>query len=161
MPHFSLIFGHFLALGRVLRKLPPNCQIHEAFSQIAQSFPNGLFYVDIWPYGKPLLVITTPAATLQAQKYGLSKPLEVFAPLNAITGGESLLTMADHTWTKWRNLFNPDFSTGHMLKLAPLIVQEVAIFRQNLRDRARRSELFQLEELTLRLALDVIGTVTM
>lgn len=161
MPEFNLAFGHFLALSRVLRRLPPNCQIHEAFSQIARRFPNGLFYVDIWPYAQPLLIVTTPSAALQVQQNGLSKPSEVFAPVNKITGGESLLTMVDSTWKTWRNLFNPGFSAGYVLEMVPLIVQEVAVFRQKLQDRAHVSELFQLEEMTIRLALDVIGTVSM
>ena len=161
MPEFSLVGGHFLALGRVLRKLPPNCTIHVAFLQMAWKFPNGLFYIDLWPYSRPLLIITTPSAALQIQQNGLSKPPEIYAPLNTLTGGESLLTASDAGWKKWRSLFNPGFSAKHMLELVPLMVEEIDVFRQILQERARASEFFQLEEMTLRLTLDVISAMSM
>ncbi len=72
-----------------------------------------------------------------------------------------MLTASDAVWKKWRSLFNPGFSAKHMLELVPLMVKEIDVFRQILQERARASEVFQLEEMTLRLTLDVIGAVSM
>lgn len=69
--------------------------------------------------------------------------------------------MGGPTWKKWRALFNPGFSAGYMMGLSPAIADEVAVFCSLLRDRVREGQVFQLEDLTLKLTLDVIGSVTL
>jgi cytochrome P450 len=62
---------------------------------------------------------------------------------------------------KWRGLFNPGFRSGYMLECVPLIVSEVNVFQRLLRERAVAAEVFKLEEMTLRLTMDVIGAVAL
>jgi len=161
MPEFSLLGGHFLALGKVLRQLPRDCTVHTAFLQFAKKFPNGLFYIDVWPYSKPLLIVTTPSGAQQLQASGLPKPDGIRSVLDDLLGGENLLTVEGEKWKRWRTMFNPGFGAGYMLGLVPVILEEVCVFRDLLEKRAREGKMFQVEELTLRMTLDIIGAVSM
>ncbi|KAI1404871.1 cytochrome P450 [Hypoxylon fuscum] len=91
----------------------------------------------------------------------LDKPTAMCSTLEVINGGPSLMTMHESTWKQWRGLFNPGFAAGYMTGLAPAIADEVAVFCKLLRDLARKGDMFQLEEYTLRLTFDVISRVTL
>ena len=161
MPEFKLAAGHFLALKETLMHLPTNTTLHTVMLQLSKKFPSGIFYVNLWPYSGTLMVVSTPSAAAQVQGFELEKPSMLCEPLETLTGGPSLLTMQGATWKKWRSLFNPGFSAGYMMGLAPAIADEVAVFCALLRERARQGEVFQLEDLTLKLTIDVIGSVTL
>lgn len=161
MPEFKLLAGHFLALKGILMHLPTNTTMHTTMHHLSKRFPSGIFYINLWPFSGNLLVITTPSGAAQVQALELEKPSILCEPLNTLTGGPSLITMQGPTWKKWRTLFNPGFSAGYMMGLAPLIADEVSIFCDLLRERVRRGEMFQLEDLTLKLTIDVIGSVTL
>ena len=81
--------------------------------------------------------------------------------LNPIAGKHNLLTMEGSIWKQWRGNFNPGFSAGQITSLIPSIVQEVVVFRDLLRERARHNEVFQLEYMALNLSIDIIGKVVM
>lgn len=162
MPKFKLIAGHFLALKDTIKALPPNTTLHTVMAQLSKKFPSGIFYISMWPFmSEPLMVVTTPSAASQVQGLDLGKPPALCVPLETLTGGPSLITMHGGTWKKWRALFNPGFSAGYMMGLAPAIADEVAVFCGLLRQRASQGKVFQLEDLTLRLTCDVIGSVTL
>jgi cytochrome P450 len=161
MPEFKLIAGHFLALKKTLAQLPAKTTFHTVMMQLSKSFPAGIFYINLWPYSGTLMVVTTPSAAIQVQNFDLEKPSMLREPLDNLTGGPSLLTMGGTTWKKWRTLFNPGFSPGYLIGLAPAIADEVAILCSLLRERARQGKVFQLEDLTLKLTVDVIGSVTL
>lgn len=153
--------GHLLTLGRLTKGLPKDCTVHAIFVKICHKFPNGLCYMDVWPYTRPLLIVSTPQAALQVQQSNLSKDEAICAGLNKLMGGKSLLTSPEIEWKKWRGIFNPGFSTGYILECVPLIVREAEVFRQLLRKRASALEIFKMEEMTLRLTMDVIGAVAL
>jgi hypothetical protein len=100
MPEYSRIAGHLLVLGRLMKTLPKDCTVHAIFVKICHKFPNGLCYIDIWPYSRSLLIVSTPSAALQVQQRSLPKDVNICAALNKIMGGESLLTAPD---TQWKN----------------------------------------------------------
>ena len=56
-------------------------------------------------------------------------------------------------------LFNPGFSAGYMMGLAPFIADEVAVFCGLLRERVKRKKMFKLKDLILKLTVDVIDSV--
>lgn len=72
-----------------------------------------------------------------------------------------MITMSGEVWKTWRNLFNPGFSPSYLLQLAPLIVDEVNVFCSLLREQAKVDGIFQLEDLTLRLTVDIIASVAL
>jgi sterigmatocystin biosynthesis cytochrome P450 monooxygenase len=161
MPDFKLIAGHFLALKETSKALPANTTFHTVIAQLSKRFPTGIFYLNLWPFSGTLMVVTTPSGASQVQGFNLGKPPILCTPLDTLTGGPSLITMQGTTWKKWRSLFNPGFSVGYMIGLAPAIADEVAVFCGLLRKRASQGDVFQLEDLTLRLTMDTIGAVAL
>ncbi|KAF2831191.1 cytochrome P450 [Ophiobolus disseminans] len=160
MPKHHPIFGHFIAFKVSIQALPRNAVMHVVVRQIASSFPNGVFYLNLWPFNAPIMVVTNPYVASQVEGAFLDKPATIGDNLEVINGGPSLMTMHGNTWKKWRALFNPGFAAGYMIGLAPAIADEVAVFCKLLQNRAQQDELFTLEEHTLRLTFDVIARVT-
>ncbi|KAF9879490.1 hypothetical protein CkaCkLH20_03033 [Colletotrichum karsti] len=163
MPKFSFLGGHFPVLGKVMRSLPSDSIVHNIMWHISHDYPNGIFYMSLWPFTGTVMIIADADAASQVEGRIIGKGPDIIPPLETITGGKSLLTMEGEEWKKWRRLFNPGFSAGYMMGLAPLIADEVAVFRQKLLDRCSEgvSEVFQLEDLTLRLTFDIIGSVVL
>ncbi|KAF6834222.1 afln vera monooxygenase [Colletotrichum plurivorum] len=165
MPRFSFLAGHFPVLGKIMRSLPSDSIIHNIMWHISQDFPNGIFYLSLWPFSGTVMVIADADAAAQLEGSVLAKGVDIVHPLEKITGGRSLLTMKGDEWKRWRRLFNPGFSPAYMMGLAPAIADEVAVFRQKLLDRcddrSGRSGVFQLEDFTLKLTFDIIGSVVL
>lgn len=161
MPHHHPIFGHFLALKASIQAVPRNAVMHVVVRRMALAFPNGVFYINLWPFNAPLMVVTSPHVASQVEHAFLDKPANICATIDVISGGASLLTMRGGTWKKWRTLFSPGFAAGYMTGLAPAIADEVGVFCELLRVKAGEGALFALEEYTLRLTFDVIARVTL
>ena len=161
MPKHHPIFGHFIALKECIQALPRNTTMHVVVRRMAQRFPNGVFYLNLWPFNQTLMVVADPFVASQVEAASLDKPAPMCATLDIINGGPSLQTMHGHTWKKWRALLNPGFAAGYMIGLAPAIADEVAVFCKILQERAGQGNMFRLEEYTLRLTFDIIGRVTL
>ncbi|KAF1993797.1 cytochrome P450 [Amniculicola lignicola CBS 123094] len=160
MPPYNTIFGHFLVLGKYMKKLPADVTTNTTFYEIAKEFPGGIFYLDLWPVAKPVLVLNTITTANQLAHAQLEKPKNIEHAFQDLTGGPNLFTMPHEPWKYWRALFNPGFSASYMTTLATAIVRETDVFCDLLRRRAGASDVFQLENLTLKLTIDVIGAVT-
>jgi cytochrome P450 len=161
MPKYNPFSGYLLVLKEQMDKLPTDCTINTPFLMMAEDYPDGIFYFDLWPCSNPLLIVSTTSAALQLAQSPLDKPEQVNAAFQHLTGGANLFTMPEATWRPWRNLFNPGFSSSYMLELVPAIVKETRVFHDILRKHAKDSAMVQLENLTLKLTVDVIGTVAM
>nr|AAC49203.1 putative p450 monooxygenase [Aspergillus nidulans] len=161
MPSFSLLTGHFGALKQTIDGMPPNATLHSIMLKLSQKFRSGMFYINMWPFSGTWLVVATPSGAAQIQSLNLSKPNILRRPLETITGGPSLMSMHGETWKRWRALFNPGFNPNYLIGLAPLIADEVVVFCEQLRQKARTGTVFQLEPLTLRLTVDTICSVTL
>ncbi|RAR11580.1 cytochrome P450 monooxygenase [Stemphylium lycopersici] len=161
MPKHHSVFGHFLVLKETIQSLPRNTVMHVVVRRIADSFPGGVFYLNLWPFNAPVMVVANPFVASQVEAAFLDKPANICATLEVINGGPSLLTMHGSTWKKWRALFNPGFAAGYITGLSPAISEEVMVFCKLLQDRAAKGEIFTLEEFTLRLTFDIIARVTL
>jgi cytochrome P450 len=135
--------------------------MHVVVRRIAEKFPGGVFYLNLWPFNAPIMVVANTYVASQVEAAFLDKPANICATLEVINGGPSLLTMHGSTWKKWRALFNPGFATGYITGLAPAVVEEATVFCNLLQDRAKKGEVFALEEDTLRLTFDIIARVTL
>ncbi|KUJ09962.1 cytochrome P450 [Mollisia scopiformis] len=160
MPVFHPVFGHFIALKKCMQALPPNITMHVIVRQMAKQFPRGIFYLNLWPFNKTLMIVANPLMAVQVEKAFLDKPPAITETMEIINGGHSLMTMHGDAWKRWRGVFNPGFASGYMTGLAPAIADEVVVFCRLLQEQARKNEMFQLEEYTLRLTFDVISRVT-
>ena len=161
MPPFKWLSGHMLALKTTMQKLPLDAVTHYAFAEIALSSKENMFYVDFWPLSPPILVVTTPFVAAQVIQAKLPKPKSISDVLESMTGGPNLLTMLESQWKQWRTVFNPGFNPSYVLDQVPKIVQEVELFYRILQRKASENELFQLDKVTLRLTLEVIGVVAL
>lgn len=95
------------------------------------------------------------------QKYNLPKPVLLHDYFLSITGGPNLFTMPEEQWKPWREIFHSGFSASYILEQVPHIVQEVLVYCEILRQHARKGDIFSLDETSLRLAMNIIGTVTL
>lgn len=161
MPKYHPVFGHLPALKESIQALPRNATMHDVVRHMANQFPNGVFYLNLWPFNETVMVVADPSVALQVEAASLNKPAGMCANMDIINGGASLQTMHGSTWKKWRGLLNPGFAAGYIIGLAPVIADEVAVFCRLLQQRAKQGSMFQLEEYTLRLTFDVIGRVTL
>ncbi|KAF2642012.1 cytochrome P450 [Massarina eburnea CBS 473.64] len=163
MPPWSFAAGHLMTLPPLLEKLPLGSQQSDAFSLLSCDFvdTDGCFYVDVWPFGNSLLVITSPELAVQAcQKYDLPKP-EVLVPFFApIAGGPNLFVMNGAEWKRSRALFNTGFSEKGMLECMPHVLEEAEVYVSILREHARKGDTFSLDKITCDYMMDVIGAVT-
>jgi cytochrome P450 len=65
--------------------------------------------------------------------------------------------MPEREWKPWRAVVNKSFSAAHVLALVPSIVDECLIFRETLHQHARQKDVFFLNPIARRLALDFAG----
>ncbi|KAG8163238.1 hypothetical protein KVR01_006535 [Diaporthe batatas] len=161
MPTYHPVFGHFIALKECIQALPRNSTIHLVVQLMARQFPEGIFYLNLWPFNSTLMVVTDPFVASQVENAFLDKPEAMCSTLEVINGGPSLMTMHGATWKKWRGLFNQGFAPGYITGLAPAMAEEVAVFCDLLRKLAGQDQVFPLEEYTLRLTFDIIGRATL
>ncbi|KAL8744557.1 MAG: hypothetical protein Q9190_003216 [Brigantiaea leucoxantha] len=131
---------------------------------IRQRFPHfdDAFYLDTWPFGPLILVLLSPDMMFQltqANQIPKDKGLRHF--LRPLTGEADLVTLEGTAWKRWRTIFNPGFSANHILTLVPGMVEEVEVFRGVLDKKAKKGDLFFLEEASLSLTIDIIGRVVM
>ena len=164
MPPHHLLFGHIPLAASIIRNLPKRAAHNYLGDQIRRRYPDldEAFYLDLWPFGPRILMIMSPETMHQySQDRYLPKHSTVSDFLDPFVGKHNLVTMEGSMWKQWRAMFNPGFSAVQVMNLIPAIVEEVVVFRDLLRERASRNEIFQLEELGLNLTLDLIGRVVM
>lgn len=144
-------------------RLPKGVSTKYAFAQMSLESNRGAIYADLWPFSMPVLVINSPmmAAQIKEQVTESRRTPGVNEGIDGITGGPSLVTLPHKLWKPWRATFNPAFNPSYILDLTPQIVRCAETFVEKLRTHAKAKALIQLEEDTLRLALDVIGLVTL
>lgn len=122
MPPWSLAIGHLMTLPRLLDRLPIGSQQSDAFSLLSGEFADtdGCFYIDVWAFANPLLVITSPELAVQVcQEHDLPKP-DVLVPFFApIAGGPNLVDMNVTQRKRSRALFSAGFSANVMLECMP------------------------------------------
>lgn len=167
MPDTHPIFGHLLLLKKAAASLPADTIMHNIVWKIAREcFPGGAYYLHLWPFSQTLLIVADAHMASQMEGLGLGKGDNIVKPIETITGGPSLLTMEGATWKRWRRLFSNGFSAGYLASLAPTIADEVSTFRDLLIKKCQEapggcSEVFQMEEMTVRMTFDVIGRVVL
>ncbi|MCJ1381835.1 hypothetical protein MMC17_004946 [Xylographa soralifera] len=164
MPPHHPLFGHLQIVGSIMSKLPGDVHGHVLPRQIELMFPKlgPIFYVDTWPFGPPILAVASPDGAHQiTQVHSLPKFHALRDYMRPATGGNDLVTMEGKEWKTWRNIFNPGFSSGHIMTLLPEMLKDVSIFCEILRDLAEKQDIFLMDLLTTRLSLDIIGRVAL
>ena len=164
MPPHHPVFGHLLLAKDLLSKIPPDAHPTYLPGLIRQAFPDigHVFYLDMWPFARPLLIVSSPSVVQQfTQERPLRKAPELRTWIKPLANNQDLVSLEGQTWKKWRSVYNPGFSASHLIHLVPQIVQEVSVFCDILMERAESGTVFPLEEATVKLTMDVIGRVVL
>ena len=160
MPPYHAILRHLLFSKSLVSNLPRDMHGHNLPSVIQRTLPSlgNAFYFDNWPFSPPILVLAGSDLAYQVtQKHSLPKSEILRNYIRPLAGDNNLLSTNGETWKMWRNVFNPAFSSRNLTSLVPEMVEEVTVFCDRLRERADQDKLFSLTDLTVNLALDLIG----
>ena len=142
MPPHHLIFGHILVTASILATLPTDAHGH--------------YIADLM---RPALVVISPTLASQfTQERSLPKYEGMRHFLQSLTRHD-LVTMKGQMWKTWRSIFNPGFSSHHLMGLVPEIMGDVMIFRDILREHV--SQVFTLDDAALHVTIDVIWRVAL
>ena len=164
MPPHHPIFGHLLLVNDLLSKLPPGAHPSYLPGLIGKAFPDlgQIFYLDMWPFSRPMLVVSSPSVAYQfTQEHSLCKSPELRTWLKPLANNQDLVSLEGLEWKKWRNVYNPGFSANHLMQLVPQIVAQVSTFSNILREAACSGKIFQMEEATVNLTMDTIGQIVL
>ncbi|KAI0140546.1 cytochrome P450 [Xylariaceae sp. FL1272] len=169
-PH-SLLLGHLPLMKGLRRGLPKDA--HDTYAQRKltinwkEYFPKlsecpPVIYLDLWPFlSYSLIQATSPEACYQMtqQKPQPRHPMFSWA-ISPVTGGRDLIAMDIPTHRVWRSRLNPGFSLRNLTSLVPILMEEVDIFVQKLREEAGTDKafgaLFPLYDKTVNLSFDII-----
>ncbi|OHX00281.1 cytochrome p450 [Colletotrichum incanum] len=161
MPPHHPILGHLGLMLSIMTNLPRDVmptvvladQVRRQYKHLDKAF-----YLDMWPFTGPILMVISPDLMRQATQTDNSLPKAAFLKnyIKPLSGGHDLVSMEGEEWKRWRDVFRPAF--GHVTELVPNIVENICIFREQLAIHANeKNDVFQLHGLALMLAMDMSG----
>ncbi|KAL8744058.1 MAG: hypothetical protein Q9190_003660 [Brigantiaea leucoxantha] len=114
------------------------------------------------PVASPALIIVDPAAAAQVmQQPSMPKHHTTKDYIVPLTGPMNLATLEGAEWKKWRAVFNPGFSSAHLMSMAGEMIKDTLIFTEILSEHARNGTVFKLEEAATLLTVDIIGKMVL
>lgn len=162
MPPHHPLMGHLGLMLKVALSLPldimPTVMLAD---QIRQRYPHldRAFYLDLWPFSAPMLVVLAPDLMRQATQMEDSLPKVAFLKnyMKPISGGHDLVSMEGEEWKLWRDVFRQGF--GRVTELVPSLVDTICIFRDRLKEQATKHDnsVVKLHDSALLLAMDMSG----
>lgn len=164
MPPYNMFLGRLPVVNKIISSLPSDAHGHYLPDQLRRAYPElgPNFYLDLAPFAPSTLVLTSPDVLHQVtQVHPLEKFPSMRSFLKPLTSGLDIVTMRWQTWKKWRGIFNPGFSVGHLMTLVPSIAEKTRIFCKILRDHAEKQDVVLMKNLTDNLTMDIIGEVVL
>ncbi|KAJ5660689.1 uncharacterized protein N7484_000061 [Penicillium longicatenatum] len=164
-PPWNPVLGNLPVMAELQKKGPSDTRQAESFALLSTETP-GLeagFYIDVWPFSCPMLVVTSPTMAIEAcQTYDLPKPDVLQQYINPMAGGSDNLFVSNGAhWKKARELFNHGFSMTDSLSHVSGILEEAEVFVKMLNIHAQTGDIFSLDQLTCRYVMDIIGNVAL
>jgi cytochrome P450 len=145
-------------MGKVIAKQPARAAPQTFILGLKEEYNLGdYFYVDTWPAAEPIMMImnTEMANELTNKNFAPKHPIvETF--MQNFGGPGNLVSSEGAEWKKWRSVFNPGFSSGHLMTLVPAIVDQCKVFCDLMNQKAKRNELFRMETNATKLTIDII-----
>ena len=161
MPPHSFAAGHLQVLASIIPLYPRDGIKIYLFGELSRRFARGgAFYLDLWPFSEPFLIITSAYLSNQvttSTDIALEKPDALRKWFWSLTGGISIFDAPADKWKPLRTLFNRGFSANHLISLIPSMVEETKVYCDILRQYAKQGDMFYLDPTNLRFMLDVIG----
>ncbi|EWZ47093.1 hypothetical protein FOWG_13958 [Fusarium oxysporum f. sp. lycopersici MN25] len=144
-PPHSWLFGHI-----------------KVFGQSTYTTLKEIFYLDLWPIGPGMVVITDPKLMGNSSR---PKPLPIH-PLTAVfmkpmLGEGTMAATNGALWRKIATAVSQTFSMGHVLGMTSIMVDECLLFQEKLDELAVTGDVFSMEELIARLVFGMVSIVTL
>ncbi|KAL8638805.1 MAG: hypothetical protein Q9228_004078 [Teloschistes exilis] len=114
----------------------------------------------MWPVSGILFIIVSPhiANQIHANPHmSMQRPPLLPQFFKPIAGGPNMFDMREHDWKPWRAIFSKAFSAEYVVSLIPDMVDETMVYSETLKKFAEQKQMFQLDLITLRFTIDVIG----
>jgi cytochrome P450 len=160
MPPWSWLYGHLSFMRTTLKQYPPDILFSVVINDIYhKNFESsGLFYLDLWPFARPTLVVCNAASSLEVNRRLNTKPDEYKAIFSPQTNGPSLLNTNGKEWKVWRRSMNPGFAISNLMQAECVknIIESIEVFCDILSNKARQGNVSPLEDSVSRCTLEVI-----
>ncbi|KAF5236504.1 hypothetical protein FAUST_6489 [Fusarium austroamericanum] len=148
-PPHSWLLGHISILKSIAMTMPPNSMPQLYYTEIAHRYNlEDIFYLDLWPIGPSLVIITDPILIEQDH---IPRPMvphpftnKFMAP---IAGVDIIPTKSGTEWKKLRNDMSPAFSRAHTHNMVGVMVNESKLLRGKLDEFLATGQVFSMEEL--------------
>ena len=118
-------------------------------------------YQDWWPLAPQWLLMNDPEMISKfiTTDQSLQKSYMESNFLDMFLGVNNMVSLEGDHWKAMRSAFNPGFAAAHLMTLVPYIVDACMTFNDALARLAKSNELFEMEEISTRLTIDIIGKV--
>ena len=121
-----------------------------------------IFYIDTWPFGHPICAIVDPDVAYQVTvQWCLPKHAALEEAIWPLAGTKNLASMDGVEHKRWRTIFNPGFSSAHLMTLVDGIMDDVQTFMDVLGKHADAKDILLLEEAATKATVDIIGRVVL
>ena len=162
-PPHSYLFGHIPSLFKVLYTLPKGIAPQNFHLPVKEKYKLGdYYYLDMWPLADPILaILDVDLMNDVTVKPSLPKHYTIGEFIQHLGGPGNMVSAEGAEWKKWRSAFNPGFAASHLMTLVPDIVDQCNIFCNIMAERARKNELFRMEQASTKLTVDIIGKVVL
>ncbi|KAF2460964.1 cytochrome P450 [Lineolata rhizophorae] len=151
-------------MGEVTASLPPDLHPHTYPWFVASKYNlPPVFYLDLWPAGQSMVVIAdVGVAESVAVRPSFPKSRSVREVMAKMLGDDNIVIAEGDTWKRLRAMFNPGFSSKHIMSFLPSIVDEVEVFRAKLKEWASQdNKVVRLEDQITYLTVDIISKVVL
>lgn len=152
-----------MIMGQLLSKLPRGIHAQALLYYLRREYNlPPIWYIDTFPFGSNMCVIMDADAAQQitVQK-SLPKHEFIANIIWPIAGRNSLVSIEGSEHKRWRNIFNPGFSSAHLMTLVDGIVDDAVVFLDILDKHAKSRKMFYLENATTNVTVDIIGRVVL
>ncbi|KAG8666832.1 hypothetical protein FPOAC1_011653 [Fusarium poae] len=158
-PPHSWLWGHISIFRDITRLMPPNSMPQLHYTEIAHRYNlHGIFYLDLWPIGPGLVIITDPKLIEQA---AVPRPLVPHPMTNtfmaSMVGENSIPTKGGTEWRKLHNLMSPAFSNAYARGLVGVMVDASRILRSKLDEFSATGQVFSMEDMMIKLVFRIVS----
>ncbi|KAF2022236.1 cytochrome protein [Aaosphaeria arxii CBS 175.79] len=152
MPPWNPILGHLLVLNKAFKKynLTRDMHMDDIFGAISKEFveSDSLFYVDLWPFLNPMVLISSPKYAQQAELVQ-DRPSDLLWSMHPVTGGPSVFATNGTEWKDTRSLLLPGFKPNYIFNQIIYSIDGAEALDMAFRIIAKGQNLVQLDRFFL------------
>jgi cytochrome P450 len=150
--------------GDVMKLFPSNTALSVFYTTIAQKYElRDIFYLDLWPFGPPQMVLIAPNAADQVtvvKTYPLHDEVPRF--VSSLLGENSLPATDGEMWKMLHRMIAPGFRPSSLRSMMPITAEQtMEIFLPALTAYALSGEAFSMEKVAAQLIFSIISKVIM